>query len=80
MTKELAIQFNRISSDSQDDGFSLEAQEQLGSEYARRQGLRVVKVWSEVESAYKEQDRKKFFQMIEFVKKGRREARHFRQG
>jgi site-specific DNA recombinase len=67
--KEPAIQFNRISSDSQDDGFSLEAQEQLGKEYAKKHNLRVVKVWSEVESAYKEQDRKKFFQMVEFVKK-----------
>ena len=66
--EEPAIQFNRISSDSQDDGFSLEAQEQLGKEYAKKHDLRIVKVWSEVESAYKEQDRKRFFQMVEFVK------------
>ena len=66
--KESAIQFNRISSDSQDDGFSLEAQEQLGKENAKKHNLHIVKAWSEVESA-KEQDRKRFFQMVEFVKK-----------
>lgn len=67
--KETAIQFNRISSDSQDDGFSLEAQDKLGREYAKKHNLRIVKAWSEVESAYKEQDRKRFFQMVEYVKK-----------
>ena len=53
MIKEPAIQFNRISSDSQDDGFSLEAQDKMGKEYAKRHNLRIVKAWSEVESAYK---------------------------
>jgi site-specific DNA recombinase len=69
MASELAVQFNRISSDGQDDGFSLDAQDKMGREYAKKHKLKVVKVWSEIESAYKEQERKKFFQMVEFVKK-----------
>ena len=63
-----AVQFNRISSDGQDDGFSLDAQDSLGREYAKRHKLKLVRSWSEVESAYKEQSRKRFFQMVEYVK------------
>ena len=66
-----AIQFSRVSGDGQEDGFSLEAQEALGKEYAKKSRLRIVKSWSEVESAYKERDRKRFFEMIEYVKKNK---------
>ena len=69
MTRNTAVQFNRISSEGQDDGFSLDAQDSLGKNYAKIHKLKVVKSWSEVESAYKEDKRKHFFAMIDYVKK-----------
>ncbi len=50
--KEDALEYDRISSKKQDDGFSLDAQGRLGQEYADRRNLRIVKTWRVVESAW----------------------------
>ena len=63
-----AIKFDRVSSRDQVDGFSLEAQRVLGEKYARDNGLKLVRTWSVDESASKEEDRKHFFAMIDYVK------------
>ena len=64
----IAVDFYRVSSRSQEDKFSLVSQKKQGSEYAKRQGLRVINTWSEVESASKEERRTKFFEMIDHIK------------
>jgi DNA invertase Pin-like site-specific DNA recombinase len=63
-----AVQFNRVSSADQESNFSLKSQDLLGEQYAKRTGLKVIKEWSEVESASKEASRKHFFEMVEYVK------------
>ncbi len=72
--REAAVEFDRVSSNAQEDGQSLGAQRRLGEEYARKYGLQVVRAWSEVESASKENDRKQFFAMVEFIKE--RDIKH----
>lgn len=67
-TKNYAVVFDRVSSRDQRDGFSLDAQKTLGEKYAAEKKLRIVKHWSVDESASKEDDRKHFFQMIEYIK------------
>ena len=62
-----AIKFDRVSSKDQRDGFSLEAQRVQGEKYARENSIKIVKAWSVDESASKEEDRKHFFQMIDYV-------------
>ena len=64
----LAVRFDRVSSEDQRDGFSLDAQKTLGDKYAKEHTLKVVKFWSVDESASKEDDRKFFFEMVDFVK------------
>lgn len=63
-----AVAFDRVSSVEQKEGFSLEAQEKLGEKYARENNLHLVKRWAVSESASKEDERKHFFEMVEFVK------------
>ena len=63
-----AVVFNRVSSGEQGEGFSLEAQADLAVEYAARKNLHVVKTWCEEESASKENQRYRFFEMLEFVR------------
>ena len=62
-----AVDFWRVSSSDQRDGYSLDAQESKAAEYKRAAGLKSVRSWSVSESASKEFDRKKFFEMIGFV-------------
>ncbi len=62
-----AVDFWRVSSIDQRDGYSLEAQESKAAEYKKAAGLKSVKSWAVSESASKEFDRKKFFEMISFV-------------
>jgi site-specific DNA recombinase len=57
-----------VSSADQRDGFSLAAQKTLGDEYAKMNRLKVIRHWSVDESASKENDRKHFFEMMEFVR------------
>lgn len=66
-----AVRFDRVSSEDQRDGFSLEAQKTLGDKYSKEHHLKVVRFWSVDESASKENDRKFFFEMVDFVKSNR---------
>ncbi len=64
-----AVQFARVSSKDQRDGFSLDAQLSLGSAYAEKTGLKLVREpWAVDESASKEKDRKRFLEMLSYVR------------
>ncbi len=63
----LAVEFFRVSSEGQREGYSLEAQRDKSAEYIKSLGLKCVNSWSVTESASKELDRKKFFEMLEYV-------------
>lgn len=63
-----AVNFYRVSGDRQGDAYSLPSQEKLATEYSLKTGLKVIKSWSEVESASKEEKRTAFFEMVAFVK------------
>ncbi len=64
-----AVLYVRVSSLEQEkEGYSLDAQEKLGREYARRKGFEIVRVWKISESAWRS-ERTAFNQMVEFVKK-----------
>lgn len=66
---EKAVIYFRVSSKEQEEeGYSLDAQEKLGNEYAARRNLEVIKSWKVSESAWKGNKRNAFGQMIEFVK------------
>ncbi len=66
--QEDALHYGRISNKKQNDGFSLDAQERLGQDYADRRNLRIVKTWRVIESAWnKKKDRVAFNQVIEFA-------------
>jgi len=59
----------RVSSKEQErEGYSLDAQEKLGNEYALRKSLKIVKTWKVSESAWRK-ERTAFNQMIEYAKK-----------
>ncbi len=64
-----AFLYVRVSSKEQEkEGYSLDAQEKLGEEYARRNNLSITKRWKVSESAWKE-ERDAFNQMIDYAKK-----------
>ena len=64
-----SLLYIRVSSKEQEaEGFSLDAQEKLGEDYARRNNLSIVKRWKVSESAWKE-ERSAFGEMIEYTKK-----------
>lgn len=63
-----AVIFARVSSEDQRDGFSLDAQTELASKYAKQNHLKTLKTWKHQESASKEDQRKIFDEMIDFVK------------
>ncbi len=70
-----ALLYVRVSSKEQErEGYSLDAQEKLGEEYARRFGLEIVKRWKVSESAWKD-ERDAFNVMLEYAKK-HDEVRH----
>ena len=65
----LALLYVRVSSKEQErEGFSLDAQEKLGFDYALRKNLKIKKSWKVSESAWK-QERVAFNQMIEYAKR-----------
>ncbi len=66
--KNRAVIFDRVSSEDQRDGFSLDAQRTLSEKYAKERHLKIVRSWSVDESASKEDDRKHFFDMVDFIK------------
>ena len=61
----------RVSSKEQEkEGFSLDAQEKLGIDYALRHGLKIVKTWKVQESAWSNKKaRTAFDQMIDYAKR-----------
>jgi len=64
-----ALLYVRVSSKEQEkEGYSLDAQEKLGHEYALRKGLSIVKTWKVSESAWKE-ERTSFSEMLEYAKR-----------
>lgn len=66
---EKAVLYLRVSSKGQEDGYSLDAQEKLGREYAAKNKLEVVKIWKGAESAWGKEERQNFKQMLEYAKK-----------
>lgn len=60
--------FSRVSSEDQRDGFSLDAQLSLAIKYAQEHSLDIKNSWKVDESASKENDRKHFFAMVQYVK------------
>ncbi|MCI7044616.1 MAG: recombinase family protein [Spirochaetes bacterium] len=66
---EDALLYLRVSSKGQEDGYSLDAQEKLGFEYAKKHNLNIIKVWRGAESAWGKIERRKFGQMIDYAKK-----------
>lgn len=67
-----ALLYVRVSSKEQEkEGYSLDAQEKLGHEYAAKYQMEIVKTWKVSESAWSQQkDRVAFIQMIDYAKKG----------
>jgi len=65
-----ALLYVRVSSKEQEkEGYSLDAQEKLGHEYALRKGLSIVKTWKVSESAWNnKKERVAFNQMIDYAK------------
>lgn len=64
-----ALLYVRVSSKEQEkEGYSLDAQEKLGEDYALRNNLNIIKRWKVSESAWKE-DRDSFSEMLEYAKK-----------
>ena len=63
-----SLLYVRVSSKGQEEGYSLDAQEKLGHEYARRKNLEIVKHWKVWESAWKS-ERTSFNQLIEYAKR-----------
>ena len=64
-----AVLYCRVSTKEQEqEGFSLDAQEKTGCDYARRNNLRIDRVWKMSESAWSK-GRNQFGQMIEYVKR-----------
>lgn len=59
--------YTRVSSKEQEDGFSLDVQEELLRKYASEKGFHIVHEFQEVESA-KAPGRPKFNQMLDYVK------------
>ena len=63
-----AVIICRVSSKEQEDtGYSLEAQEKLLTEYAKE--IEILKVYKISESASGKQARKKFYEILQFIKK-----------
>lgn len=66
-SKTTAVAYERVSSREQAEGYSLDAQGRERSQYAAKKDLDVLRVWSVQESA-KDEGRKAFNEMIEFMK------------
>ena len=63
-----ALLYVRVSSTEQEkEGYSLDAQEKLGHEYAKRKGLSIVKSWKVSESAWRS-ERTAFNLMVDYAK------------
>lgn len=67
--QEKAVVYLRVSSEKQEDGFSLDAQEKMALRYAQEHNLVVVKRWKVQESAWGKKERKYFTEMLDFLKR-----------
>ena len=68
-TPRAAVLYARVSSrDQEREGFSIPAQQKLLRDYARAQGLQVVREFGDVETA-KRAGRKSFSEMVTFLKR-----------
>ena len=64
-----ALLYVRVSSKEQEkEGYSLDAQEKLGEDYAHRNSLKIIKRWKVSESAWRE-ERDAFNEMLEYAKR-----------
>lgn len=63
-----AILYVRVSSAAQEEGYSLDAQEKLGLDYAQRKNLSIVRSWKVSESAWRS-ERAAFNQLVEYAKR-----------
>lgn len=68
MSKPLAVVLCRISDPKQEDGYSLDAQEQFGLEYCQQKGFKLAKLFRFVETGSKVGRRHKFDDMMDFLK------------
>ncbi len=72
MTTTKSILFCRVSSKEQaDEGYSLDAQEKLLTEYAVKHNFQIAKVYKIAETASKDQVRKLFNEVFEYTTKNR---------
>ncbi len=71
---DLSLLYIRVSSEGQEDGYSLDAQEKLGYDYAQRKKLKIKRAWKVSESAWKK-ERTAFNQLVEYAK-SHSEIRH----
>jgi site-specific DNA recombinase len=69
--EEAAIIINRISSQRQDEGYSLSQQSLLNNEKAKNDGRKVIKEFFIIESAKKSEKRDEFREIINFIKKNK---------
>lgn len=69
-SKTSTVILARVSSKAQEDeGYSLDSQQKLLQGYCQTNGLRVVKIFKIAETASKDQSRKIFSEMLEFIRK-----------
>jgi DNA invertase Pin-like site-specific DNA recombinase len=66
---EEAILYLRVSSKGQEDNYSLDAQEKLRLEYAKKNNLNIAKMWRGAGSAWDKGERQNFKQMLDYAKK-----------
>lgn len=72
MEQSRAVILARVSSKSQEDeGYSLDSQLKLLQGYCTKQGLEVVKIFRIAETASKDQSRKIFHEMLEYLSKAK---------
>ena len=62
-----AVLYVRVSTQGQEDGYSLDDQEEAGRRYAERKGLEIVETWRGSKSAWKE-DRCAFQELVGYVR------------
>lgn len=65
-----AVLLCRVSSGRQAEGYSLEFQEKLGREYAAHHGIRIIKVFTIIETASYREEREKWMEFVDYVEKG----------
>ena len=63
-----AVIVNRVSSARQEEGFSLEAQQELNEKYCAQKNLNVVSIFTFAESAGDQKQRQEFRKVLQFIK------------